>query len=440
MNRTWSLSWRPSIFSKLLLIMLGMLAALLIITSVFFGALVFPAMMDISEHMSEQYARALAASSPNLESAQKIHEQTGLHIRYEGPDGSWSTSALLPSVEQVRSWQVQSYPGHRYRLETAPNGGTYLLVGHAHWDMRGAHEKLLWMLLALTVAVVLAAYWFQKRLLRPVRSLGEGVAHMSAGQLDVALPVFAQDELGVLTAAFNQMARRVKEMIEARDQLLLDVSHELRSPLTRMKVALALLPEDENKSNLDSDVNEMEAMISELLELERLRTPHGISRKDQDLATILYEVAQTFENRSPGVRLEMSPRAIVANIDRDKIRILLRNLLENAVKYSLPDSRPVEVSAHEDEHGVVIRVRDDGQGIPAEHMANIFEPFFRLDPSRSKKTGGYGLGLSICKRIIEAHGGTIEVENNPGRGATFTVRIPRQQRAEHQLEPSSLCQ
>jgi len=247
---------------------------------------------------------------------------------------------------------------------------------------------------------------------------------MSAGHVDIVLPVFSQDELGALTTAFNQMVRRVREMIQARDQLLLDVSHELRSPLTRLKVALALLPEDENMARLNPDINEMETMISELLELERLRTPHGICRQKQDLVPILHQVAQTFDNKSPGVRIAANPQSIFLNIDGDKIRALLRNLVENAFKYSLPDSRPVDVSAAELDQTVVIRVQDDGQGIPEAHMANIFEPFFRVDPSRSKKTGGYGLGLSICKRITEAHGGTIQVEKNRGRGASFILTFP----------------
>ncbi|HXT21053.1 MAG TPA: sensor histidine kinase [Thermoanaerobaculia bacterium] len=99
-------------------------------------------------------------------------------------------------------------------------------------------------------------------------------------------------------------------------------------------------------------------------------------------------------------------------------------MVENAVKYSLPDSRPVRISAAREEDRVVVRVIDDGPGIPATDAASLFEPFFRVDRSRSKKTGGYGLGLSIAKRIVEAHGGTIAVRNNPGRGATFEVTLP----------------
>ena len=425
MTRTfWKPRWRLSIFSKLLAIMLGTLVVLLAIVTVVFALIIFPTSVSTSEHAAREYTRLLAATQPNLEAANKIRQDIGLDIRYEGPGGSWATSEKLPTVEQVRNRQAHSSFGHEYHLATASNGGTYVFVWDVRNQMHSAHEKLLWMLLWMIVGVVLTAYWFQKRLLRPVQSLGDGVARMSAGQLDVVLPVITHDELGTLTSAFNQMVSQVKQMIHARDQLLLDVSHELRSPLTRMKVALALLPEDDNKANLEADVHEMETMISELLELERLRTPRGLCKQKQDVVRMVREIAQPFGNREPGVQLIARPETIVANVDDEKLRIVLRNLLDNAFKYSLPDSQPVILSVGESPNGVVIRVQDDGQGIPEAHVANIFEPFFRIDPSRSKTTGGYGLGLSMCKRIVEAHGGTIQIENNMGRGVSFILTIP----------------
>ena len=416
--------WRLSIFSKLLAIMLGTLVILLVIVTVIFALLIFPTSVSTSEYAARQYTQLLAATQPDLEAASKIHKDLGIDIRYEGAAGSWTTSETLPTLEQVRNGHAHLSFGHQYHLVSAANGGTYLFAWDVRDKMRAAHQKLLWMLLLMIVGVVLTAYWFQKRLLRPVQSLGDGVARMSAGQLDVVLPEVTYDELGTLTTAFNQMVSRVKEMIHARDQLLLDVSHELRSPLTRMKVALALLPEHDNKANLEADVKEMETMISELLELERLRTPHGLRKQEQDVVPIVHEIAQLFENRTPGVHLMARPETIFANVDDEKLRTVLRNLLDNAFKYSLPDSQPVILFVSENQDCVVIRVQDDGQGVPEAQMANIFEPFFRIDPSRSKKTGGYGLGLSMCKRIIEAHGGTIQATNNAVRGASFAVTIP----------------
>lgn len=420
----WPARWHPSIFTKLLAIMLGTLVVLLAMVIVIFALVIFPTSVSTSEHAARQYTRLLAATQPNLEAAKAIRKEIGLDIRYEGPGGSWATSDRLPTVEQVHNRRVHSSFGHEYHLAAASNGGTYLFVWDVGDQMRSAHLKLLWTVLLMIVGVVLTAYWFQKRLLRPVESLGEGVARMSAGQLDVALPLVTHDELGTLTTAFNQMVRRVKDMIQARDQLLLDVSHELRSPLTRMKVALALLPEDDNKACLDADLNEMETMISELLELERLRTPHGLRKQRQDVVPILREAVQPFEKRAPGVQLIARPETIFANVDSEKLRTVLRNLLDNAFKYSMPDSQPILLSVSEIQDSVVIRVQDDGQGIPDGKSASVFEPFFRIDPSRSKKTGGYGLGLSMCKRIVEAHGGTVHIESNPGRGVSFIVTIP----------------
>jgi len=401
--------------------MLGMIAILVLMVSGFFAFVVFPSASLSSETAVREYTRLLAANSPNLESARKISQVAHVEVRYEGPGEEWATSTALPSIEQVREGRMRTSLGRHFYLENAPNGGTYLVVWNFADQMHATHVRLLWMLLALIAFVVLTTYWIQKWHLRPVEALSAGMTRISGGDLDVTLPVLGQDELARLTTGFNYMVSRVKQMIVARDQLLLDVSHELRSPLTRMKVALSLLPTNAEKAGMNSDVNEMETMIAELLELERLRSPNGLRREKQDLVPILREVARSFEGRPPGVWVAANCKPVLVSLDGDKIRRLLRNLLENAFKYSFPDSLPIELSAQQADGTIIVRVRDDGAGIPEAQMSSIFEPFFRVDPSRSKKSGGYGLGLSICKRITEAHGGTIEAQNNPGRGASFIV-------------------
>jgi signal transduction histidine kinase len=135
-------------------------------------------------------------------------------------------------------------------------------------------------------------------------------------------------------------------------------------------------------------------------------------------------VASAYRDRPPGVRVVATPPEIVLDLDAEKMRTVVRNLVENGVKYSLPDSRPVEVTATRSGDAVIVRVSDDGPGIPATDQASIFEPFYRVDRSRSRKTGGYGLGLSIAKRVVEAHGGTLTVQDNAGRGTTFVVTLP----------------
>jgi signal transduction histidine kinase len=422
-----------SIFAKLLVIMLSLAVGLLLIVGVFFWLIVNPNLANSMEPLIEDYARQVAARSPNLEEAKRLRSQVHLVMRYEGPDGvSWSTAGDLPSIESARQRPAAMLgpvalhgPGHTNHVVTAPNGGTYLFTWTFGRGMESAHLILLFSLLGLMCGIVFIAHAVLKNLLLPLRTLGDGVARLSEGQLDIELVKRRPDELGVLTDAFNQMVRRVRQMIQARDQLLLDVSHELRSPLTRLKVALALLPENDKTARMAGDMAEMEHMILELLELERLRDGRGIRFARNDLSRILQEVVSAFQDRAPGVDLIAAPREIPLDIDANGTRTVLSNLLENAVKYSLPDSRAVEVSIAQDDTSVVVRISDDGVGIPEGDLERLFDPFFRVDPSRSKKTGGYGLGLSICKRIIEAHGGEIHAERNAGRGASFVVTLPK---------------
>jgi len=418
-----------SVFAKLVAVMVTMAASLLLIVGGFFWFIVSPTVGTSVDRVLEEQVRTIAATSPNVETATRLGARLGLQVRYEGPDGSWSTASDVPGIKEVQQGRVPGWPrvfhGRHYYIVAGANGGVYLFAWNVPRAMLGAHATLLIGLLVVMTAVVLTAHTVLKRLLRPLRGLSNAVTRLGAGELDVTMSNETRDEFGRLTEAFNQMVGRVREMITARDQLLLDVSHELRSPLTRMKVALELLPETEQRTGVAADVAEMERMIAELLELERLRGGRGIIPVRQDLVPILHEVAEGFQDKPPRVRVVSTPREVPVDIDAEQVRTVMRNLLENAVKYSLPDSRAVEVSAAQNSERVVIRVSDDGPGIPARDMPSLFEPFFRVDRSRSKKTGGYGLGLSISKRIVEAHGGTIAAENNATRGASFVVTLPK---------------
>jgi signal transduction histidine kinase len=418
--------WHESVFVKLVAIMLAT-GVILLVMVVFFWLMMSPSLS--LGRFAKEYTRVLAATSPDLETAKRLASRFDLQIRYEGPDGGWTTSPDLPSIQEAAAGdeihgQGGAMGGHD--LYVLPGkSGHYLFVWDIRRRMSAFHNGLLGLLLLFVCTVVFAAHAFLRRALRPLRVLQDGVARLGEGQLDVVLPSRTRDEFGALTDAFNQMVRRIRDMLQARDQLLLDVSHELRSPLTRMKVALELLPEGEKRRSIAADVAEMEAMITELLELERLRDGRGLRAERQDLLPILREVVDSFQDRVPGVRIESAAKEILLDLDADKMRTVLRNLLENAIKYSLPDSGPVEVHAGEDGPTAVVRVVDDGPGIPETELSRLFEPFFRVDRSRSKKTGGYGLGLSICKRIVEAHGGGITAENNAPRGACFTLSLPK---------------
>jgi signal transduction histidine kinase len=294
-------------------------------------------------------------------------------------------------------------------------------------DLESAHATLLGLLLLVISTVVLSAHTVLKRLLGPLRELNRGVERLGSGELDVALPVTTRDEFGTLTRGFNEMVGRVRGMVTSRDQLLQDVSHELRSPLARMKVALALLPADQQPAGIDTDIAEMERMIAELLELERVRSTGGVVLERQDLVPIVRDIVESFAPAAPGVTLMSAPPSACLALDADRVRAALRNVLDNAIKYSGPDSRAVEVEVRQSPDAVEVRVRDYGPGIPGADRERVFEAFFRVDRSRTRSTGGYGLGLSLCKRVMHAHGGTIFVEAPASGGSVFVLRFPAPQ-------------
>jgi signal transduction histidine kinase len=225
--------------------------------------------------------------------------------------------------------------------------------------------------------------------------------------------------------AFNDMTKCIREMLQARGQLLLDVSHELRSPLTRLKVALEFLPNSEVKENIREDVDEMEMMVREILETARLADKHGrLDIQPVNVAELICKTAAGFENRPLCICLDSIPDEIIIDADANLARTVLKNILNNALKYSGPSNKPVTIHVDRKNEFVVIRIRDNGIGIPKEDLPYIFEPFYRVDKSRSKDTGGYGLGLSLCKTIMEAHGGKIEIESAPASGTRVSLFFP----------------
>ncbi len=418
-----------SVFAKLVLVMLAMALCLVGLVAGFFRFIVDPDLTASVERMLGDYGRRVASQSPGLEEARTLAARLQVQIRYEGPNGAWTTDESLPTIAEALEetghvhWVRPAWGPSTY-VVAAPGGGRYLFSWEFGQRAGAAHDRLLLLLLASMIAVFFAAHLVLSRALRPLRALQQGVARVSAGDLDVVLENRTRDEFGALTEAFNGMAARVKDMVRARDQLLVDVSHELRSPLTRLKVALALLPDSARKAQAEADAAEMEALTTGLLELERLRDGRPLGKSRSDVVSLLHEVAEPYKDGSPGVRVSTAPAAITFDLEAGGIRTLLRNLVENAVKYSLPDSDPIELAATLDADGLTIQVSDDGPGMPQEDLARIFDPFYRVDRSRSRKTGGFGLGLSIAKRIAEAHGGRLEVAPNTPRGTRFTLILP----------------
>ncbi|HET9948805.1 MAG TPA: HAMP domain-containing sensor histidine kinase, partial [Longimicrobiales bacterium] len=364
----------------------------------------------------------------------RVARRLGVGMRIVGPDVDWVSAEPFPALADVDLPPYPGEPGSRAGLVRGlgvsalleRDGYTYLLSLQAGRTALGSESRVDHLAGALFMLAVLGAvYLLTRRLLSPVRVLSEGVERLGRGDLDVEMRTRRTDELGRLVASFNQMARAVRERIRARDQLLLDVSHEIRSPLTRMRVALEMLPDSPAKRSVVEDIEETESMIDELLETERLDSPHGgLARERTDLAALLRDVITAAPPGGPGVELVGADRPVPAEVDPERMRTLAKNVLSNALKYSRPDGPPVRVVLEAEDGRVGISVHDHGVGIDEKDLAYVFEPFYRADVSRSKDTGGYGIGLSLAKRIAEAHGGTIELSSEPGRGTSVVVRLP----------------
>jgi len=285
-------------------------------------------------------------------------------------------------------------------------------------------ELHLFVTLAFTTIFLFLVYLILRWQLKPIRALHSGITELSKGDLDVQIETNRRDELGQLVHAVNDMAGNIKERIHARDQLLLDVSHELRSPLTRTKVALEFLEDETVKKNIAGDIGEMETMITEILETERLKSPHGgIQLQQINLSLIIQDVISEFSDRKPGIKMLNLYDSIDLNADANRIRILLRNIIDNALKYTKPDGYPVEISIREKTDELIIEVQDFGLGIPENEIPYVFEPFYRVDKSRSKETGGYGLGMDMSRQIMKAHGGTIDIASKFEVGTTVYLKF-----------------
>ncbi len=277
------------------------------------------------------------------------------------------------------------------------------------------------------IAVVVGGCYFAvRRLFYPLQDIRLGARRIREGQLDYRIPIRRQDELGRLSQRINRMADEVQRMLDGQRQLLLSLSHELRTPLTRARLALEFIHDKDVRAHLEYDLASMERMITELLEGERLNTRgRQMSRSRVNLNKLMAEVMRgDFPNDRHRVSLSVPPAPAHLSVNAARLRMLVRNLVENALRYNPEEGKPVDVSLRMEDSAAVIRVQDHGPGIEPEHLEQVTSAFYRADPSRGAGTGRHGLGLYLCRLIAEAHGGAVAVASPPGSGACITARIP----------------
>ena len=414
-----------SIFIRLLFVLLATMGLIHLVIGGAFGLLSGSGSLKHIHanirHYSEMLARDMG-SPPDTVLAAEIAETCQMYIEYENGDDTWSCPESRPVIHKGKGLFGPSSMWRRPIVIENGDGSRYTITWR-FGPFTGMYRPVLIGMVLIISLIFFGTHGYLRRILKPIQLLRKGVTEIKNGNLDVEIPLVRPDELGRLTEAFNDMVHRIKEMLASRDQLLLDVSHELRSPLTRIRVALEMMDDDEKKGTILADIQDIEMMIAEILETERLNTEHGkIQTAETDLAALIRETAVNIKH-GPGIEYKDMPESLIVRLDQERFRMVLKNVLDNAAKFSAADSRPVQIRVLEKEEQVTVEIEDDGAGIPEEQIPFVFEPFFRADRSRSRKTGGYGLGLHLCRKIMEAHGGQIEIRNNRGRGVTVTLRL-----------------
>lgn len=293
--------------------------------------------------------------------------------------------------------------------------------------------------LAVGIALGTASIFVARTLTRPLSRLAWTARRLGAGDLAVRARLERNDELGDVGRAFDRMADEITHLLRWQRQLLQNVSHELRTPLTRIRMAAEVAaqpdvrPSRDPLRTIEREVDELQGLVDDLLVAARLEAgstrPEGglppLSYDAVDVGELLAQCGERFRATFRSHQLEIREYgAAMLMADAAMLKRLFDNLLDNAGKYSEPGSAVrVEVCCEPD--ALVVRVRDEGFGIAQDDLERLGSPFFRADPSRTRRTGGVGLGFLLALRIAQAHGGRIDVDSEPGIGTTVQVWLPR---------------
>ena len=287
-------------------------------------------------------------------------------------------------------------------------------------------------LLAVAVALVLT-FFLSRRVVAPVESLAK-VAHLVAqGDFSTRAEVGSRDEVGELARRFNDMVGELARTEELRRNMVADLAHELRTPLTNIRGYIegisdgVIAPDPETLESMQGEVVLLTRLIEDLQDLALAESGRlQLQIKECDISQLVRSAVVAFQQQAQvkGITLQVdAPEPVVLRGDEGRISQIIRNLLSNAISYT-PRQGQVVIGSRFDGDEAVLEVRDDGPGIPPEDMPYVYERFYRVDKSRSRYTGGIGLGLTIARRLAQAHGGDISVTSQEGQGSEFRVGFP----------------
>jgi len=396
----------------------------------------------------EQQAEAVADWSQRLRLPLALDDAQG--VRIGASEAYVRRSGELPGAP--RGIQVRLDDGRVLWVLRAPMLGRRNLGGGPRAGPRSGDEAallpflppalrgpgLIAFLLLLFVGVALGAYPVVRRLTRRLNALKEGVERFGAGALGQRVDDSGRDEVAAVAASFNQAAARIETLVRSHQSLLANASHELRSPLARMKMAVAMLEEapagaarERLRAEIGVNIAELDALVEEVLLASRLDSQASQDRAPQDGPVDLITVAAE-EAARVGAEVQASTASLVVAGDERLLRRALRNLLENARRYGTHDAggagANITLFAEQTDRPLLraeLRVCDRGPGVPETLRERIFEPFFRL-PGHAEREGGVGLGLALVKQIAARHGGSVrcEARDDGGEGSCFVLSLP----------------
>jgi len=324
--------------------------------------------------------------------------------------------ALVERVRRPFRLNVWSDPRDVLIDVQLPEGVLFVRTPRERLFTTTSYVFILWMVGSSFILFAIASA-FMRNQVRPIQQLATAAEEFGKGRDVADFKPYGAAEVRRAAAAFVVMRERIRRFIAQRTEMLAGVSHDLRTPLTRMKLELAMLGDNPSAAGLKSDVTDMERMVESYLAFVR---GEGEEQTEQtDLGKVLEDIAVTAQREGNSVSLSTAGD-LTLPLRAHAIKRSLTNLVANATRHAAQ----VAISAERRGHAVEVMIDDDGPGIPPEAREEVFKPFYRLDASRNPATGGVGLGLTIARDVVSSHGGSIQLDNSPMGGLRARIRIP----------------
>ena len=326
-------------------------------------------------------------------------------------------SEVLEGPTEVRIEQ-----GERYLVWVRPPQAPHLWLKVPMKQMEeAAASPLPFYLVVIGVLSVLGGWLFARQLNRPLKALQKAAMTVAKGEHPAPLKEEGSQDVVEVTQAFNHMAAGVKQLEDDRALLMAGISHDLRTPLTRIRLASEMMPESEGylREGIVQDIEDMNVIIDQFIEFVRHHREEA--SRLQQLNSLIREVVAVEETRMPEINLQLQPDLPLIPLKPTAIKRVFSNLLENAYRYGRP---PLEISSEMVGKVILVKFRDHGEGVAPELMERVFEPFTQGDSARGSE--GSGLGLAIIRRIVEAHSGQVSLCNHPQGGLEVTLKLPVQ--------------